>query len=256
MTRLITEWIKNPVGDLEKYDSKLLEITGMGICETAFKAAGTPFAAKSDMKRYKVAVVRVSAGEGVIGSFAEAVAAVISHMGAQVFITKNCDVAGIYEGLTRGAEILFMADDDRFIAFNVKTGALAENDDATAFGYVAALSFAAGGLTGKNVMLLGFGRLGKKAHERLVAEGAHVKVFEKGDKLPLPLGGLVFDATDEGKYLSACDISDDILIAAPGVPLSLDDEAHILYKDRVIHDPLHLGAAVMLAMTLKTEEMA
>ena len=250
MTRLKSEWIKNPKEDIEKYDSRLKAITGMGISEIAFKAAGLPPAEKSALNGIKAAVIRVSAGEGVIGSFAETVAAVINYMGAEAFITENSDVAGIYEALARGAEILFMADDGRFIAVNVKTGAFSENDAATAAGYTAALSAAAGGLSGREVTLLGSGRLGRKAREYLSAEGAFVKVYEKGDRLPLPLSGLVFDATDSGAFIGAGDALPGTLFAAPGLPLLLDEEAYQMHKDSVMHDPLHTGVAVMLAMVL------
>jgi len=251
MTRLKTEWINKPDEDIKKHDLHLRKATGMGIPEVAFKAAGIPHILKADLSQYKAAVIRVSAGQGVIGSFAESVAAVASYMGAEAFITEKCDVAGIYEAFSRGAEILFMADDDRFIAVNIKTGKVVENDAATALGYVTALSVMAGGLSGREVTLLGFGRMGKKAQECLIAEGAFVKVYEKGDRLPLPLSGLVFDATDEGGFLGVSDLSGDIMIAAPGIPLLLDEEAYALHKNRVIHDPLQLGTAVMLAVVTK-----
>ena len=238
----------------------------MDIASLAFCAAETPYVAENMMERHKVAVVRITEGDGIIGCFAETVAAVIRSMGATVFIPGASDVAGIYEAAARGAEILFMADDDRFIAMNIRTGRVAENDSATARGYVSALSAAAGGLSGRSVLQLGFGRLGKMALERLLSEGAYVRLYDSDrektasmrkekteilSELPLPLSGLVFDATNEGGYIGVNDISGDILIASPGIPLSLDDAAFRAYQGSVIHDPLQTGVAVMLAMVTK-----
>jgi len=274
MTRLITDWIGKPEDDFKKYDAKLERLTGMGIPEMAFHAAGfqfrafgRQFASSVGIVGCRVAAVRMTAGEGVIGSFAETVAIVASHMGAETFIPECSDVAGIHEAVSKGAEILFMADDDRFIALNIKTGAVAENDSATALGYVSALSAMAGGLSGKEALLLGFGRVGREALKCLLASGASVKIYDRDgaktqmmhgkesveviSELPLPLSGLVFDATNEGGYLGANDISNDIAIAAPGIPLSFDEEAYRVHHDRIIHDPLHLGVAIMLALAVK-----
>ena len=308
MTRLTTDWVKPIEKNLEEYDAKLTKLTGMDISTLAFCAAGKQVLSKAEMKNRKVAVVRISTGKGVIGSFAESVAAVIRYIGAEAFIPEAHDVAGMHEAISRDAEILFMADDDRFIAINIKTGVVAENDDAVALGYVAALSAMVGGLSGKEVLQLGFGRLGQKTLEKLLYEGAAVSVFDKdGEKteslydnrkissqyskkeidssadnenaknqnkkqdrisgkshgdgrcknnahvltqLPLPLSGLIMDVTNEGGFLSAKDLSDDVKIVAPGLPLLLDDEAYMLYNEKVMHDPLQLGVAVMLTMSL------
>ena len=310
MTRLRTEWLENAAEDLKRYDGKLKKLIGMDLSALALRAAAASYASTASyasaasralssncalsagcapppapvsasfrMKDCKVAVVRVATGEGVIGCFAESVAAATTYMGAETFIPSASDVAGLHEALSAGADILFLADDDRFIALNVKNGIVAENDDATAAGYVAALSAAAGGLSGKEVLLLGLGRLGQKALAYLLAEGASVCIYDcdgakttkfmqkikksadastatlgcrEGIRLlsarPHPLSGLIFDATNTGEHLGAKDFSGAFLIAAPGMPLSLSDEAYRLYEDRVIHEPLYTGVAVMLAM--------
>jgi len=267
MTRLITEWISRPDDDVKKIDRKLKKVVGMDMTSLAFFAAGADTIRKDEMKLRRVAVIRVTTGEGLIGCFAETVAAVVRHMGASVFIPDASDVAGVYEAVTQGAEILFMADDDRFIALNVRTGKIAENDRATAKGYVSALSLMAGGLSGKDVLLLGFGRVGEIALEYLLEQGAKVSVFERDvsktaslsrdrvkvlSSLPDLISGEVLDVTNEGGWLGVGDISDDVKFSTPGIPLSLDGEAYLAYYDNVIHDPLQTGVAVMLAMALDT----
>ena len=266
MTRLTAEWLKGMEEGLIAYDRKLTALIGMDLSSLACRGAGIPHITKEDMKRHKAAVVRVTAGKGVIGSFAESVLAVLRHMGADAAIPECCDVAGMHEAVSGGTEILFMADDDRFVAINVKTGMVAENDYATACGYVAALSAMAGGLAGKEVLLLGYGRVGKRALKCLLAEGAKVSLFDRDrgktatmqgnrvtllEQLQLPLSGLILDATSEGGYLGEGDISAGTLISAPGVPLSLNKEAFQLHHSRLMHDPLQTGVAVMLALAVK-----
>ena len=267
MTRLITDWIKEPENDLHRVDEKLKRLIGMDITELAFATAGMRQIPADEMHKHKVAVIRSTAGEGVIGCFAETIEAVVRHMGAEVFITGECDVAGIYEAVSSGAEILFMADDDRFIALNVKTGRMVENDMATAKGYVFALSIMAGGLAGKDTLQLGYGRVGKTALKFLMAKGAHINVYDRDSEktavidnkrvkvleaLPQPISGPVLDFTNEGGWLGTSNISEDAKIAAPGIPMSLDEEAFRNHGEKVMHDPLQTGTAVMLAMVLNT----
>ena len=290
MTRLTDGFIGDMGKNLGVYDAELRAKTGMDLKTLAFCSVGGNVPPESVVKSCKAAVVRISTGLGVIGTFAESVAAVIRHMGGSVSVPESCDVSGIHEAAAGGAKVLFMADDDRFIALNVKTGAVAENDIAVAAGYVTALSGMAGGLSGKEVTLLGFGRLGRRILGSLINKGAYVNVYdrdsgktlvlsdgmvkesseaESGDGIcgeigyngcegkakvlletPRPLSGLVVDATSEGNYLGINDLAAGVRIAAPGIPLSLDGEAYEAHKKNIIHDPLEIGVAVMLAQLL------
>ena len=45
-------------------------------------------------------------------------------------------------------------------------------------------------------------------------------------------------------------LTPDALIAAPGIPLGLDDETAELFKNQLVHDMLDIGTATMLAMAL------
>ena len=59
--------------------------------------------------------------------------------------------------MAAGATVLFLADDRRFIALNVTRGCSADDDPATADGYVTVLDAAARGLLERRVLLLGLG---------------------------------------------------------------------------------------------------
>ena len=50
-----------------------------------------------------------------------------------------------------------MADDNRFIAFNLRNKVVVDNGDATGKGYVSALFGMAKGLKESNVLVLGYG---------------------------------------------------------------------------------------------------
>lgn len=56
--------------------------------------------------------------------------------------------------------------------------------------------------------------------------------------------------TSEGHHRNRDMLHPEAWIAALGIPLSLDNEACKTYADRLIHDPLQIGVAPMLGLTL------
>ena len=56
---------------------------------------------------------------------------------------------------------------------------------------------------------------------------------------------LIVDLTNEGDWLEPEWLQEDLIMAAPGVPLSLKAEAAPAFADRVVHDDLEIGTAVM-----------
>ena len=52
----------------------------------------------------------------------------------------------VHEAYQSGADIVYMADDDRFISINLNKKKMADNEYATALGYTAALEGATGSL--------------------------------------------------------------------------------------------------------------
>lgn len=267
MTRLKTEWITNIEREIQLYEEKLKSQVEMNLSELSAIACGlTSKAFKEKVRHHRVAVIPITAGQGVIGNFSESIAAILKIMGAHVSVTKGMNVNGIYEGLANGADILFMADDDRFIGINVKTGAVADNNIATALGYVTALEQLAGSLINKNVLVVGCGIIGQKAVRVLKEKTANIFVYDKDQEKARALNsegvfilqdlkGIkefkhIIDATNEGAWMNKQMLADDVIIAAPGIPISLDKEAYNLLKDKVVHDYLQIGTAVMLGLVL------
>lgn len=267
MTRLRTEWISQIEETALLWDQKLRQDTGMGYPELAAAVSGRRTEElKERAKNTKVAVVPITCGEGVIGAFSESVAAVLAAMGVETFVTEHTDVNGIYEAASKGAEILYMADEDRYLALNIRSGRIGDNNLATAEGYVILLEQMAGGLKGKKTAMLGYGIVGKLMCAALKRKGADVFVYDKRwscqkeaeamgyawmqDLSRLKEFTLLADATSEGGWLSGSFLNEEVKIAAPGLPFSLDGEVCRKLTGQYINDMLEIGTAVMFGMAL------
>lgn len=259
MTRLTDDMVRDIITSLSDTDRMLVSLTGMNTLEMACNAIGiTPD--MIDISGMKVGVVPITSGLGIIKKFSESVAEIVRKLGMDAFVTQSADVTGIAEALSEEAEIIFMADDVQFIAVNTKNGRYSNNSFSTAAGYVSSLNGAAGGLEGKDVLVLGAGRVGAIATEMMTAMGANVTVYDidakKADSVCVRTGskrsddlnaslsshGLLFNASPapiDGRY-----IKEGAIISSPGIPHSFD-EIGIKKAKAIIHDPLDIGAAVM-----------
>ncbi|MDP4160258.1 MAG: hypothetical protein Q8911_10950, partial [Bacillota bacterium] len=63
----------------------------------------------------------------------------------------------------------------------------------------------------------------------------------------------IVDASPQGDFLDLSNLHSQAAIAAPGIPFGLTKAAHQVFKNRVIHDPLELGVATMLAMVMSED---
>ncbi|GAB1476993.1 3-methylornithyl-N6-L-lysine dehydrogenase PylD [Bacillota bacterium] len=266
MTRLKENWIRDIEKDICEYDRELAGKTGMTLLELAAKANGIhPDRIKEAADTLKAAAVPVKAGEGIIGTFSQSVAAILRHMGFETMVTAASDVDGIYEACETGADLLFMADDNRFIGINRLKGRVSENNTATAGGYIAALEQAAGSLEGRRILVLGYGIVGKTALEILKAKGAVPMIYDidsartacmdpdmvLGDINQMRNYSLIFDASNTGGWIGEEMLHPQFLMAAPGIPLSLSFTLYNKYRHRVIHDWLQLGTAAMMGELCK-----
>ena len=265
MTRLISDWISSMEEEMSRYDTELKGKTGLCLGQLAAKAKDLDYIAlKNKLDRCVAAVIPVTSGLGVIDSFSESVAAILKTIGIRVFVTDGTDVNGIDEAIRNNATILFMADDNKYIALNIKNGKCSDNNQATALGFVTALEAMAGSLYEKKVLVLGCGIVGVKAFAALKEKSAIVSVYDKNtermsgllaDETLIDLRSLknykyIFDATNEGGWLKPEMLAADAYIAMPGIPSSLSDCANRIHDKRVVHDPLQIGTAVMLAEVL------
>jgi pyrrolysine biosynthesis protein PylD len=196
------------------------------------------------------------------------VAAILQHLGCDGLMTEGVDMRGIQEATQMGAEVLFLADDTRFVALNVRRARCIDNDLATADGYAVALAAAAGGLRGRAVLLLGLGPIGRAAARRLLEGGADVRVVETdAARLQAALTDapglhpvslveglehcdLILDATPAPGIIHGGDIGSSTIAAVPGIPSGFTTAAQAALGVRHIHDPLAIGVAVMAARAL------
>jgi len=256
--------------ELDNYNKDLSGKTGCSLREIASNAAGTTERkVREASNSTPVAVVPITAGKGIIECFAQAVQSIVSYIGFTSFVTHDYDVAGLAEGINRGAKIIFLADDNCFIAINLSSGLVVDNAEATGRGYVAALECLAGELRARRVLVIGAGRVGRSAVGALKRLGANVAVFDidrakveilvkeyeviKEEKLAdaLPRYTILLDASPAAEIIQAEHIRPDTVIAACGIPLGLSNEAYSMVRERLVHDPLQIGVATMLAMAVK-----
>lgn len=269
MTRLSSELISGMNETIAAYDIELAKKSGLTLRQIAAKAAGLPEDTLSKAFRSEcVAVIPVTAGQGVIGGFTQAVESIIAHLGCPCFITEKSDASGLAEGIEKGASILFLADDFRFIAINLSQKRFVDNDLATGWSYAYALDACVGGLQERSLLLIGAGRVGKHAVDALHKLGAKVSIFDIDGSKVQPLSDkyeiiqednlsdaldrytLLFDASPAPDIIHPEHIKPETFIAACGIPLGLTEKARSLVEERLIHDPLQLGTATMLAMAV------
>lgn len=268
MTRLKTEWVDYMIDGMDDYNRELKKKIGMDLCGLAAEVFGLDREALLQAGRDKTtAVVPVTQGEGIIGSFSEAVAAIIRSMGFSAGVTKHTDVNGLYEGQRQGCSIFFLADDERYIGWNTAENRISDNNWATAAGFVQALDALmekhGKDMRGETILQIGCGIVGKEAAEILSAKNIDFVLYDKdteklsqmncrtvSDRSEIRKYRYVLDFTNEGGWLEKEELAEDVLYVSPGVPYSMSEEAAGLHEERAVHDNLEIGTAVMLAQCL------
>lgn len=267
MTRLKEDDVNKIITGLTKYDVELIKKTGCSLKAIATRAANRDLNAIS-VAPPKIAVIPITGGQGIIGGFTEAVAGILDYLGFDTFITNSNDIAGVAEAVLGGAEVLFAADDNKFIAFNLRTGAIADNSEATGKGYVTALDHMCYGLTEKHVLLIGAGAVGRGAAGLIVELGGLVSIYDINltasqtlvDELrkqgypakletdldyALSKHRVIVDASPAENVIRPMYITERTIIAAPGIPIGVPEEHREQHFDRILHDPLQIGVATM-----------
>lgn len=266
MTRLVEADVCALIERLPEVDAGLRSVTGVDLREVALLACdlgGSP----SPLIGVRMAAVPVSSGFGFIPYFSQCVATILNYLGGDAFVTAQADVRGLQEAVSRGAEAVFMADDDRFVALDLRGGVCADNDPCTANSYVAALEAAAGGLSGRRVLVMGLGPVGRAAARRLRERGVEVLGVEPDEaraaaaardygvapvslRAGLSATELVFDATPVADIVDYDWVTPRSIAAAPGLPSGFTTAAQAALGARHIHEPLALSVAAMAVEAL------
>ena len=258
---------------LAKYDQELQLQTGrtlLGIACHCYGVSETKI--KSRANSFSCDVIPVTAGQGVIGDFSATVCAILQFLGFPARVSRQSDTTGIALAFEKKASAIFMADDHRFVGINLRTRLVADNSEATGGVYSAALDLIAGGLKGRDVLVLGCGSVGAAAVRSLLSFGAkvalhdqfypaaaslHKKIVGKQEiviekELNRGIGSYryIVDATPADRIIPDNQITEDIFLAAPGVPLGISDKGSKILNNRLIHDKLELGFAAMAVSLL------
>jgi 3-methylornithyl-N6-L-lysine dehydrogenase len=260
MTRLTDDDVRDLSNELDDIDTMLVENTGMSMRQLACEAAGFD-PTGYDLSRLTAVSVPITSGLGVISRFSESVSDTAKGLGIRSFVTEGADVTGFAEAVSAGADIVLMADDFQFIAYSTKAAKYSNNSFCTAAGYITALKGAARGLKGRQVLVLGAGRVGSEAVRLLIGMDAEVVIadvdVEKAGALASRYKGAVFDPdidhaiSSNSLILNASPafipghlIKQGSVISTPGIPYLFDEEGR--RKARIIHDPLAIGTSVMI----------
>ena len=270
MTRLKSNDIAGITSQLKAYDEELVLKTGHNLRQIACHAVEVK---EDDVRgviaRTRVGVVPIRWGQGVIEGFCEATAGILRHLGFGTFVTSQADILGLTEAYQAKADVIFLSDDNDFVALNAQTRQYVHNAAATGRGFAAGLDLMTGGLADQTVLVLGCGSVGRSATSALLSYSAKPFLYDINSKysrglmeslsepdsdritieqdLRTALAGhtLIVDATNAADIIDAEDISPQTFIAAPGMPLGLSCEAKTKVSDRLLHDPLQIGVATM-----------
>ncbi len=276
MTRLRSTDIAGISARLIEYDEELLAKTGRTLKGLACYAVGLgEEEIAAVMANVRIGVVPIGWGLGLIGGFSQTTRDILKHIGFQAFISSGSNVSGLAEALEQRADIIFLSDDDHFVALNVECRRVVENAEATGKGFAAGLNLMAGGLQGQKTLVIGCGPVGTCAAMTLANYGALISVYDiepsRSHRLASDLGRLlnlkieipldlkkalsehsiIVEATNSADTIPAKDLSASTYIAAPGMPLGLNPAARKKVSQRLLHDPLQIGVATMGMAALK-----
>ena len=275
MTRLKTEWIDYMLDCMNDYNNSLKAKTGFDLAGLTMDTFGI---SKEKYDRLAgsllVATVPVTQGEGIISSFSESVAAIIKSMGFRTYVSEDTDVEGIYGSILMDADVVYMADDTRYLAFSRDNGSFGENNYATALGFImvmrAMMKKAGLDISKEKILVIGNGLVGEEAVQILLNHGIDFDMYDKDPKAVEAFRDLdtgkyvlsspeeikdyrfILDFTNEGGWLKDEMLGTDVIYASPGVPLSLDEKAAERLQNTAVYDNLEIGTAMMLGEILKT----
>ena len=123
MTRLTESDVRGLTAALEAFERDLSAVSGLTLRDVATRSvADDPICVP--LFGARIAAVPISTGEGFIPGFCDCVAAILGHLGCEAWVTDEPDVRGIQAAADEGAQVLFLADDHRFIALDLHNGRL------------------------------------------------------------------------------------------------------------------------------------
>lgn len=270
MTRLTENDIQHIRRRMAQHDEELTRQTGRGLTELAMLAAGGDRRFLKRLHTARVGIIPLTTGQGIIGGFSDSVAAILSYIGMDCFVTDQPDAAGIAEAVERGAGQIFIADDLTCTMIDLHAHCSVENSACTGRAFAAALAARAGDLHHRSVTVLGAGVVGREGAEFLRGRGADIVLYDCDPTRTeafrgrphfylagsldeaLAASNLYLEATTAPELIGEDQVDADTIIAAPGIPCGVSPAVMERHAQQIIHDPLELGVAAM-ACTLQVE---
>ncbi|MCL2883108.1 MAG: 3-methylornithyl-N6-L-lysine dehydrogenase PylD [Coriobacteriia bacterium] len=233
-------------------------VTGKSLLEIAHFASGTEYLPLAVRQKTSVAVVPITAGEGLIGDFSETVALILREFAdVQAYVTDTTDVAGLNEAIVRDADLVFMADDNVCLFRNLRTGATSDNGFATGRGFAALLYLSAQQALDSEVLILGAGKVGSGAYHFFRDRHVPIRWYDLKESTPFDMESAllardwqgqawkyIIDATTCPTFIDAPQVCAGGTISAPGIPFGIT-EAAVQKAGLVIHDELETGVMSM-----------
>jgi 3-methylornithyl-N6-L-lysine dehydrogenase len=271
LTRLTNVDICDIPLKLAQYNQELLYKTGRTLLGIACHAnSKDEHEIENQIQSCSIHVIPINAGQGIINDFSKTVAAILKFLGFKAIVADQPDTSGIATAYEEKADAIMMADDHRFVGINLKNQFLIDNSTATGRVFVSALDLMAKGIKNRKVLVLGCGPVGEVAAQTLLMFNARVSLFDielsaarslKKKLLKYPGSDRIFieqslstallnncyivEATPVAGTISDKVIRDQMIVAAPGVPLGISTNGCRILKNRLIHDKLELGVAAM-----------
>ena len=270
MTRLISSDIETLSDQLIDFDERLKRQTGRDMLGIACHGANISTKnIRNKIDNLTIAVVTITAGLGKITGFAQTIKDILTHLGFTAFIPPQTDAEGLALAIEDKADIIFMADDNRYFAINLKNALLVDNIQATGNIFAAALDLMAKGIKDKSVLVIGAGPVGMASAQTLAEFGACVGVHDKDrvkcqkncDSMNKSLTKKIeivhdfesvsnkfnffIEATNAKDVINSVMVNPETFIAAPGVPLGVTQNAMKKAGNKILYDPLQLGTAAM-----------
>jgi pyrrolysine biosynthesis protein PylD len=259
MALLTPKDLENINRQLKEANSAVRRVTGLdikGVCQDFY---GT---FPSDEK---IGIVPVTSGKGTIRNFSASLNVITQYFGFDSFVTDMSDVSGYYEAVRKGAEIILMADDNTFLAHNLKNGKMANNQPCTGIIY-AEIACRHRMAESKDVLAVGLGKVGFPGAAHFVNRDFKVYGYDADETLlkktasnlgiiPFDFSApkkfsIIFEATPSANTIPETVLSENCVISTPGIPCAISKELRKKYNVEVVMEPLGIGTASMLYSVL------
>ena len=210
-----------------------------------------------------IGIIPITSGKGKIDLFSESIHETLNLFNINSFITKNTDVSGYYEAIEKKADIILMADDNTYLAFNINKKKITNNNYATGKIYSNILIHSNTISCKKEVLVIGLGNVGIPAIINFLNNNYDVyiydinsilikKIIKKYPKLKEysllsnKKFHKIFEATPSKNTIKESMITKNTIISTPGIPRAISEYLENKYNISLIMEPLGIGTIGML----------